>query len=130
MTAGLAFDRGRRGSCLILALIAAGTFQVVRQSSDIEFWGRAADTAATITVFVAVLLTSFERAAWPSAARFRPGVYFDRFSRAAVDSGISPPPSHRRRRGLRDHLARLPTKRRAGNRRAGGKRRIGASPTH
>lgn len=67
MTAGLAFDRSRRGSCLILALIAAGTFQVVRQSSDIEFWGRVADTAATIVVFVTVLLTSWR--ARPGQAR-------------------------------------------------------------
>jgi hypothetical protein len=53
MTAGRTTESDRRASCLLLAAIAAGTFQVVRRASREEWWNVAAELVVTSLCYVA-----------------------------------------------------------------------------
>src|SRR5580704_16713538 len=54
MTAGRTTESDRRKSCLILAAIAAVTFQVVRRSSREQWWNIALELIGTALAFSAL----------------------------------------------------------------------------
>ncbi len=58
MTVGRAIEPDRRASCLILAVVAAGTFQVVRRSWRETWWNVAVELIATAVVFAALYCAS------------------------------------------------------------------------
>ena len=51
MTVGRTTEPDRRASCLILAALAAGTFQVVRRASRERWWNVAIELSATAIAF-------------------------------------------------------------------------------
>ena len=63
MTAGRILDRDRRGSCLVLAFLAAGTLEAVRLGADGRLWCSAVDVAVTGAATVAIFWISGGQAA-------------------------------------------------------------------